>query len=148
MEDLPAEPQTAVLQTGWRASLYGLATALCFSVSAIFIRYGLAALPSPLLGVTVGMLVVTAAYGLMLLRQRTPVGQFRPSPGILALQVLAGVLVGLATWARWLALGRLSVPTVLLLAPFVVGQALERVNWRVWLGAGLIIAGSLILTRP
>jgi drug/metabolite transporter (DMT)-like permease len=34
---------------------------------------------------------------------------------------------------------------VLLLAPVVAGRHLERVGARIWLGAGLVVAGSLIL---
>ncbi len=71
-------------------------------------------------------------------------------------QLVAGVLVGLSTWARWialdlapvgvvLALGRLSVPVVIFLAPLIVGQQLEQVTRRIWLGAALIVGGSLLL---
>jgi len=42
-------------------------------------------------------------------------------------------------------LGRLNVPVVILLAPMLVGKAVENVTLRVWLGAALIVAGSLIL---
>ena len=48
-------------------SLAGLGTALCFSSSSIFIRYGLETIPSPLIGVTIGMVFCTFAYGLILL---------------------------------------------------------------------------------
>ena len=44
-----------------------------------------------------------------------------------------------------LALGRLNVPVVILLSIFLVGQQQERVTGRVWLGAALIVFGSLIL---
>ena len=142
----------------WRASLYGLATAVCFASSPLFIRAGLEGLPSPLLGVTVGMLVCTVAYGLLLLTRRGDGAMTLPAipRAILLLQIVAGVFVGLSTWARWialdlapvgvvLALGRINVPQVLLLAPIIVGHKLERVTLRVWLGAALIVAGSLIL---
>lgn len=141
---------------GWRAALFGLGAALCWSISPIFIRNGLEGLASPLLGVTTGMIVCVAAYGLALLFRR---GQSRKTPiprDALLFQVVAGALVGLSTWARWialdlapvgvvLALGRLSVPVVILLAPLLVGQHLERVTARVWLGAALIVGGSLLL---
>ncbi len=65
-------------------------------------------------------------------------------------------MVGLSTWARWialdlapvgvvLALGRLSMPLVLLLAPVLIGAHLEQVTPRIWLGAALIVVGSLLL---
>jgi uncharacterized membrane protein len=73
-----------------------------------------------------------------------------------SLKLAAGVLVGLSTWTRWvaldlspvavvLALGLLSVPTVMLLAPPLAGRREEQVTARVWLGAALVVAGSLLL---
>lgn len=142
----------------WRGSLFGLGTAVCFAISPVFIRAGLEGLPSPLLGVTIGMIVCVVAYGATLLVRRRQ--SVTPSVSVpraaLALQIVAGMLVGLSTWARWLALdlapvavvialGRLNVPLVLVLAPLMLGRRLEPVTLRVWLGAGLIIAGSLVL---
>ena len=42
-------------------------------------------------------------------------------------------------------LGRLNVPVVILLTPLLVGRAAENVTLRVWAGAVLIVAGSLVL---
>jgi uncharacterized membrane protein len=78
------------------------------------------------------------------------------SAGTLGFKLAAGLLVGLSTWMRWIALdraavavvlsvGSISVPTVLLLAPLVVGRHLERVTPRLWFGSGLVVAGSLVL---
>lgn len=140
----------------WRDSLFALGTAVCFASSAIFIRAGLVEADSPLLGVTVAMVISTVAYGVALLfRRDTNQGWSFPRTALL-FQLLAGVFVGLSTWGRWIALdlapvgivialGRLNVPVVLLVAPFLVGRQQERVTARIWLGAGLIIAGSLIL---
>ena len=44
-----------------------------------------------------------------------------------------------------LALALVSVPIVLFLSPLLVGRQLERVTRRVWLGAGLVVAGALAL---
>ncbi len=158
IRDVIAKAPESVPTAGasWRGALFGLAAALCWSISPIFIRHGLEGLSSPLLGVTVGMLACTVAYGLALLIRR---GQSRGIPiprDALIFQLVAGVLVALATWARWialdlapvgvvLALGRLSVPVVMLLAPLLVGQHLERVTARLWLGAALIVGGSLLM---
>ena len=151
-----ATARAARVASGWRASLFGLGAALCWSISPIFIRKGLEGLPSPLLGVTVGMVACVVAYGVALLvTRRYSRGSSIPRTALLY-QLLAGGLVGLATWARWIALdlapvgvvvalGRLSVPVVLVLAPLLVGQHLERVTIRVWLGAALIMGGSLLL---
>ncbi len=143
-------------EAGWRASLFGLGTAVCFAISPIFIRGGLEGLPSPLLGVTVGMIACVVAYGFLLpLGRRSPEKRLRLD-GAFGFQLLAGAMVGLSTWARWialdlapvgvvLALGRLSMPLVLLLAPVLIGAHLEQVTPRIWLGAALIVVGSLLL---
>lgn len=145
-----------VEEKGWRSAVWGLGTALCFAISPIFIRYGLEQLPSPLLGVTIGMVFSAVAYGIALLVRRDASVR-RPVPArAILIQITAAVFVGLSTWARWfaldiapvgvvLALGRLNVPVVILLSPILVGQHLERVTWKVWLGAFLIILGSTIL---
>jgi drug/metabolite transporter (DMT)-like permease len=54
----------------WSASLFGLGTALCWAVSPILIRRGLAGLPSPLLGVTIGLVAATVAFALEARRRR------------------------------------------------------------------------------
>ncbi|MEJ2302656.1 MAG: EamA family transporter [Anaerolineales bacterium] len=150
------EKPRGVVAGGWRGAIFGLGTAVCFSISPIFIRHGLAGLPSPLLGVTVGMIASTAAYGLLLLLRRSASSGAAIPKRALLLQLAAGILVGLSTWARWLALdlapvgvvlalGRLNVPVVIALSPILIGQQIERVTLRVWLGAGLIVAGSIVL---
>lgn len=150
----PASGETIIIS--WRRSLFGLGTAFCFAVGAVFIRNGLEALPSPLLGVTIGMIVTTLAYGLLLAFQRRKIQWAELSRDTMLFQLLAAVFVALATWARWIALnmthvavvltlGRLNVPIVIVLSPLLVGRHLEQVTLRVWVGAGLIIIGSLIL---
>jgi uncharacterized membrane protein len=136
--------------------LFGLGTALCFALSAIFIRGGMEDHPSCLLGVTVGIVITASVCGIALLFQRGQIHQ-RPIPGDALLFWLgAGVLVGLSTWAKWIALdvapvavvlslGRLNVPVVILLSPLLVVRKQERVTARVWLGASLIVAGSVLL---
>lgn len=140
----------------WHDMLYGLGVAVCFSISPIFIRAGLESLDSPLLGVTIGMTVCVIAYGLVLLVRW---GKIQKNPITLdaALsQLAAGFFVGISTWMRWvaldlapvgvvLALGRMNVPVVILLSPYLVGRSEERVTLQVWIGAGLIVAGSLLL---
>ncbi len=140
----------------WRNSLYGLGTALCFSISPIFIRAGLEQLSSPLLGVTVGMGFSALAYGGILLFRRKHIRQRPITQDALIFQLAATLFVGISTWTRWialdlapvgvvLALGRLNVPTVILLSPLLVGKSQENVNLRVWLGAAFIVAGSIVL---
>jgi drug/metabolite transporter, DME family len=141
----------------WQDSLPGVATAFLWALSPVFTVEGLEELDSPLLGVTIGLVFSAVAYALVL--AATP-GERRsardlPREGV-ALKLVSGVLVALAIWGRWealdladvgvvLALNLLAVPTVLLLAPVIAGRHLERVDARIWLGAGLVVAGSLIL---
>jgi len=143
-------------QMKWRDSMFGIATALCFSISPIFIRGGLKDLPSPLLGVTIGMGLSAFAYGVTLFFRRTKLIREPITRDALLFQLAASVFVGLSTWTRWVAfdkasvsvvlsLGRLNVPVVILLTPLLVGNAQENVTPRVWLGAALIVAGSIIL---
>jgi drug/metabolite transporter, DME family len=139
---------------GWTASLFGLGTALCWAVSPILIRQGLRGLPSPLLGVTIGLVAATLAYGLLLL----PGGRRRlaASREALAWKLAAGILVGFSTWSRWyavalvpvavvLGLGLLSVPTVMAAAPLLVGRQLEPITPPVLAGSALVAGGALVL---
>jgi uncharacterized membrane protein len=98
------------------------------------------------------MVASAAAYGAAMTR-RSLGGIAR---GALTFKLLAGLLVALATWWRWialdgasvgvvLALSLLSVPTVLFLAPLMVGRHLERVGPRVWAGSSLVVGGALAL---
>jgi drug/metabolite transporter (DMT)-like permease len=140
----------------WRVSIYGLGVAVCFSISPIFIRAGLEDLPSPLLGVTIGMAISAITYGILLLIRREPISEGAPPLDSISFQIAAGVLVGLSTWMRWialdsapvavvLALGRLNVPVVILLSLILIGQETERISPKVVLGAALVVLGSLIL---
>jgi drug/metabolite transporter (DMT)-like permease len=138
----------------WRDSVWGLGTSIAWAISPIFIKEGLEGLESPLLGVTLGMVVAVAAYGLAL--------PLRPRSGAeirwdsLSFKLAAGVFVALSTWARWLsldhsaigvvlALGLLSVPVVLLLSPVLMGRHVEQVSTAIWVGAALVVGGSLLL---
>jgi drug/metabolite transporter (DMT)-like permease len=145
---------------GQRARLadsgFALATAAAWALSSILTVEGLEELDSPLLGVTVGMLAAAFAYGGLLASSST---QLRGSLGAreaIGIKLIAGVVVALATWARWvslddasvpvvLALQLLAVPVVLLLAPVISGRHVEVVTVKVWLGAGLVTLGSLLL---
>jgi drug/metabolite transporter (DMT)-like permease len=147
-------------RVSFRDSAFGLATAVCWATSPVFVKLGLRGLDSGLLGVTVGLAVAVAVYGAAIAVSGRP---FRPSleRDRLAWKLAAGLFVGLSVWARWfsleltsigvvLALGLLSVPVVLALSPLVVGRHHERVTRRLVAGAALVVAGSLLLVaqRP
>jgi drug/metabolite transporter (DMT)-like permease len=140
----------------WRGSVFGLGTAACWAISPLLIREGLQDVPSPGLGVTISMVAATIPQGVVVaLRYRRGLGE-PPVWDALALKLAAGVLVGLSTWTRWealamtpvavvLALGLLSVPTVILVAPPLAGRQEEQVTARIVLGALLVVAGCLVL---
>jgi drug/metabolite transporter (DMT)-like permease len=148
---------TTATRTRRRAGvLAALGTAFCWALSPIFIREGLEGLPSPLLGVTVSMVASAVVFGLVLAARRRRLGDRIDSRTAFGFKVVAGLLVGLSTWMRWIALdltsvavvlsvNSISVPTVLVLAPLVVGRHHERVTARLWLGSALVVAGSLVL---
>lgn len=138
-------------------ALPALGCALMWALSPVFILQGLEGLDSPLVGLTVGMLVSVAAFAPLYGLWRGIGPAWRAVAGsTAALKVVAGVLVGVSTWWRWaaledatvgavLALNLLAVPVVLLLAPIIAGRHLERVTLGIWAGAGLVISGALIL---
>lgn len=145
---------------GERAKLsdsgFALATACAWALSPILTVEGLEGLDSPLLGVTIGMCAAAGAYGVLLVISRPA---WRGSLGnreAFLLKLAAGVVVALATWGRWvslesaavgvvLALQLLSVPVVLVFAPIISGRHVEVVTAKIWAGAGLVVAGSLVL---
>jgi drug/metabolite transporter (DMT)-like permease len=144
------------IATGWRSLLLGLAAAICWSISPLFIRHGLAELPSPILGVTIGITACVLGYAVVLALRRSNIPLTSISTDAKAFKLGAAMLVGLSTWARWvaldlssvalvLALSLVSVPLVNFLSPLLVGQHVEQVTSQVWLGSALIVGGSLLL---
>jgi uncharacterized membrane protein len=102
------------------------------------------------------MIITAVIYGVTLIFRRKHIQQGPIARDVWLFQMAAGAIVGLATWARWIALdmapvavvmtlGRTNVPVVIFVAPLLVGRKAERVTARVWLGAALIIAGAVIL---
>jgi drug/metabolite transporter, DME family len=133
----------------------GLTCAFCWALSPAFTLRGLEGFDSPLAGLAVGLgasvLMFLVLSPLLSSGGGSPVNR----PGV-ALKLLAGVLVALATWWRWaaledaavgvvLALSLLSVPVVLLVAPLVSGRRAERVTAGLWAGSGLVVSGALLL---
>ncbi len=154
--DAPAGAGDAGANSRLRSLVLALGAPLCWSISPIFIRLGLEGLDSPLLGVTVGVTASVVGYGAALVVRGQRIPLFHVATEALALKIIAGILVGLSTWARWvalelttvaavLALSLVSVPTVNLLTPVVVDRRVERVTLQVWLGSALIVGGSLAL---
>ena len=143
-----------------RESGLGLVTAASWALSALCTVAGLEGFDDPLLGVTVGVAAATSAYGLALAVARLPTlrGPVRTGDGMdgraWTLKIVAGVIVALATWWRWLALADAPVEVVLALQLLTVPTVLvivtllphgERVAPRIWGGAAIVLAGVGIL---
>jgi drug/metabolite transporter, DME family len=138
-------------------ALPGLGCAFLWALSPIFILHGLDGLRSPLVGLTIGLLVSVAAFVPAYALSRGGGRAWQAVSGAAVwLKVLAGVLVAVSTWWRWaaledatvgavLALNLLSVPVVLLLAPVIAGRQIERVTVGLLAGAGLVMSGALVL---
>ncbi|NNC41584.1 MAG: EamA family transporter [Acidimicrobiia bacterium] len=137
-------------------TMFGLLTALCWSLSPVFVRRGLEEVPFPVVGVAIGMTASTLAYLPVVWMRRGKLGLATANRGDLGLQVFAGLLTGFSIAANWIAvslitvaavlsIGRLAVIVVLILSPIVIGQHLERVTPRIWLGGLFIVGGSILL---
>jgi drug/metabolite transporter (DMT)-like permease len=132
---------------------FGLATALCWSLSPVLIRVGLDRFGSPILGVTVGIATTTLVYGVVVaVVRRRRAGMPEPAP--LGPLVLAGTLVALSIWGQWsafqiapigivLAVLQLSVPVVALVSPLVSHDPLERGGVLLWVGVVCVVSGAL-----
>jgi drug/metabolite transporter (DMT)-like permease len=145
---------------GWHVrpvdTLPALACALCWALSPALTVHGLDRLDDPLVGLTLGLCVSVVGYLLAFAVWRRGIGLRTAGRSALAIKLIAGVLVGLSTWGRWaaldgttvavvLALNLLSIPVVLLASPLMAGRHAEHVTPRVWAGAALVVAGSLLL---
>lgn len=137
-------------------ALFGLGTALMWAISAVLTVEALDGLPSPLLGVTLGLVAAVPAYGAGVVVRHSRQGLGAVARRSMVIKVVAATLLALATWSRLialddtdvgvvLALNLVSVPVVLLLAPWIVGRHIEQVTLRVWLGAALVVTGTLSL---
>jgi drug/metabolite transporter (DMT)-like permease len=152
----PASSSAGAATAGWTSSIPGLAAALCWAISPLFIRQGLKDFPSPLIGVTIGILASVIAYAIPLFIRRKQSLLASATRDALTFKIAAGVLVGLSTWIRWialdmtsiasvLALSLVSIPVVIILSPLIMGRQLERITASLLAGAALIIAGALVL---
>lgn len=141
-----------------RESGYGLATSAAWAVSAVLTVAGLRGFADPLVGVTVGLAAAALAYGAVLLAVPASRGGGRMDRTAWRLKLAAGVVVGLATWWRYLgladapvgvvlALQLLTVPTVLVLVSF--GPHREPLELKVWVGsAGVLVGVGLLIAVP
>ncbi|MFQ5967601.1 MAG: DMT family transporter [Acidimicrobiia bacterium] len=133
---------------------FALGCVLCWSISPLLIRLGLEELPSPLIGVTVGLIGAATLYGVFLALGGGPSG--KPAESALPWLLLAGVVVAGAITSQWtsfdlieisvaVTLLQLAVPTVVLLAPLVVRTEAERITPALVGGMGAVLAGSILV---
>ena len=145
-----------------------LATAACWSLSPVLIRRGLAIVPSPVIGASVGMGASALVAGARVLARTVrvrrggvrgpgarPVGAWRSA---LPLLTLAGTVVAMAIWLQWSAfevapvavvLALLQLTPLLVVLVSVVGGTERYVGLRgagrLWGGTLATIVGSLVL---
>jgi drug/metabolite transporter (DMT)-like permease len=133
---------------------FALAAAFSWGVSPLFIRWGLEGLPSPIIGVTIGLFAAAGLYALILAGGAAPTTSGLPFAA-LGWILIGGVLVAAAIGAQWTALDLTEVstvvtlqltasPVVVLIAPFVVGTEIEQWNWRLVAGMVAVLAGSVL----
>jgi drug/metabolite transporter (DMT)-like permease len=139
--------------------LFGVLTAVCWAISPIFIRKGLDGLPSPLWGVLVGLTSATSLYLLSLIvrRQAWPWGQWdRTVKVAIGFQALAGALSALGQIGRTMAIDLapvvVAIPLTqttslftLIFAPLLLGRKVERVTFKLALGAVCVVIGSALV---
>lgn len=140
----------------WTAFALGIFTAISWSISPTFIRKGFSIIPSPLLGLSTGTLINLVVLGVFLLLRPKRLPVERKRRGKPFWQVLSGIVVTLGVITQWaafdlipvavvLALARLNILVILVLAPIVIQQPIEFTSPRVWVGAATILSGTLAL---
>ena len=148
--DPGAGRRVALADSGW-----ALTTAFAWALSAVFTVEGLDAFSYPLLGVAVGLLAAVVPFAGLLAVDRSPVS-WTDARADAGLKLLAGAIVAVATWWRWLGLETasigvvlavqlLSVPSVLIVAPLLARRGEEVVSARLVVGTGLVLVGALAL---
>jgi len=144
--------------------LFGILTAACWATSPILIRKGLVGLPSPLWGVTVGLISATAIYVLWLVVRRPPPHLNllawdrlkRPIRVAIGFQVLAGLVSALGSLGRTIAIDIAPVVVVvplvqttslwtIVFASLMLGRHVDRVTPKLVLGAVLVVAGAALV---
>ena len=143
-------------ETGrWAVPLFGLAVAVCWGVSPMFIRVGLRGIDAPVLGLTVGLGVslVLHAAGM------TATGGWeRPTWNRSALRwmVVGGFTGAIGISAQWISFGlttiaiastvqQLAVLVVVALAPLMFDAAFEKINATLISGTAAVLAGSAVV---
>jgi drug/metabolite transporter (DMT)-like permease len=144
--------------------LFGIATAACWATSPIFIKKGLVGLPSPLWGVTLGLVVATIAFAVWLWvsrpEPRQGISSWRTMDRVIKVaiwfQVGAGLASAVGSVGRTIAIDVAPVVVVvplvqtaslwtIVFAPLMLGRHVERVTPKLVFGAVLVVAGAAMV---
>jgi transporter family protein len=137
---------------GW--SSYALLAAVFGGATALLAKIGIQHVPSNLATAVRTVVVLVFAFGIVIAR-----GELRALGELTRTNWLFLTLSGIATGLSWLCYFRaLQLGPVSRVAPidklsFVIAMTLgvlflhERLTWRLGLGAGLIVAGVLVVIR-
>ena len=147
-----------------KLSRFGIFTALlagiCWAISPVFFRLGYHLTPSVFIAILIGL--ITGSIGSFFLWVFNPSSQSKTKPvennkylspkHFWCLQMLTGIIVGFAIFARWVSLiylpivevnavSMITIPTVVLIAPLVMANGLEFSGWKLWLGTIFMLIG-------
>jgi drug/metabolite transporter (DMT)-like permease len=138
----------------WRRPWFGLAVALIWGSTPLFIRLGLERFDQPVEGLTIGLASSVVVYALLL----TVTGRWRrPVPATTVRWITFGGICGaIAVSSQWLSfdlttiaiaitIQQLSVLFVIALVPIMFRQPFERMNPRFFGGAVLVLMGAIIV---
>ncbi|MBO9729896.1 MAG: EamA family transporter [Chitinophaga sp.] len=132
--------------------IYALLSAAFAALTAIFAKIGVADIPSNLATAIRTVIILIMAWAIVLAR-----GEFKSMGAISKHSMLFLVLSGLATGCSWIfyfkalqvgqvsqvaPVDKLSVALTIIMAAVFLHEAL---TWKTAIGAGLIIAGTLVL---
>jgi drug/metabolite transporter (DMT)-like permease len=144
----------------WRGAgwpWHALAVAALWGTTPILIRRGLEDLPSPILGLTVGLAATVVVYGVGL----TVAGAWdrRIPTRAIAWTFLGGLTGAVAITTQWisfdlttvaisLSLQQTAVLVVVALAPIMFPEPIERINRMLLIGTVAILAGTMLVVYP
>lgn len=139
----------------WTQPWLALAVALIWGTSPLLIRLGLDRFDHPVLGLTIGLAVSLAAYGVIL----TIAGAWRRDPmparalRWMAFGGAAGAVAVSAQWISWdlttiaiaITVQQLATLVVVGLVPLMFDEPFERMNLKFFGGTVAMLAGSIIV---
>lgn len=136
--------------------LSGLSTALCWSISPIFIRQGLEGIPSSSAAATVGLLTSAVLYSALVAISRRGKDKVTIERQTRLLLGTSGMLVALSLWMQWTAFDLATVAVVLVilqltpaLLPILARIGAPKADLvplsRIYPGIAGIVGGSLLV---